>query len=100
MLLPDTHAVFAKTSWTLIDAIRGGDDARRADAIEKLTTIYWPPVYAFIRRAGHSRDEAADLAQHFFTEKVLKRDLFVAADASRGKLRSLPVQGGAELHPE
>ena len=84
----DTRAPFSETSWTLLDGLRDGDEKARRHAREKLITIYWPAVYAFLRRKGHGRDEAIELTQAFFTDKVLERELFGSehpSDDRRGR---------------
>lgn len=87
MDLTQTNAVFEQTSHTLIEALR---DERTADeAATKITQIYWPPVYAYLRRKGYNRDEAAELTQGFFAEKVVKNRLLERLDPSRGTVRSL-----------
>jgi len=49
--------------------------------------MYWYPVFAFVRRQGHSADEAQDLTQGFFTRLLEKRELG-QADQDRGRFRS------------
>jgi RNA polymerase sigma-70 factor (ECF subfamily) len=44
-------------------------------ALESLCTTYWPPVHAYIRRSGHSADDAADLTQAFFARVIEKGDV-------------------------
>jgi len=84
-----TDQRFQTTSQTLIDAMRSGGDAARREALEQLVRVYWGPIYAFIRRKGHKREDALDLTQAFFTEKIVERDLFAGVDRGRGRLRSL-----------
>jgi len=64
---------------------------RRAEAVtaglEQLCSIYWYPIYAFVRRQGQSVDNAQDLTQEFFL-KLLQEDSFQVADPLRGRLRS------------
>lgn len=62
-----------------------GVEARRA--MEDLCGAYWFPLYAWCRRFGLTAADAEDMVQGFFVE-VLEKDLFAAADASRGKLRT------------
>ena len=87
MNLTQTHARFEETSYTLIHAL--GDDSKSRSAAEELTRIYWPPVYAFLRHSGRNRDEAAELTQGFFCDKVFGNGLFERADPKEGRLRSL-----------
>ncbi len=63
------------------------DETARGQALADLCTLYWPPVYAYIRSRGHAPHDAEDLTQGFFA-KVLERNDFLRTDASRGKLRS------------
>ncbi len=56
--------------------------------LEQLLRAYWGPIYAFIRRSGRSRDEAADLTQEFIAQAVLERDLIQKADPDRGRFRT------------
>jgi len=51
--------------------------------------IYWPAVYAFLRRSGQDRESAAEITQSFFVSKLVEGDLFHRFDSSRGRLRSL-----------
>ncbi len=75
---------FQTTQWDLIAAAR-----REPDALARVLDLYWPPVYAFLRRQGLSQERAGDLTQGFFCDVVLSRDLIAKADASRGRFRSL-----------
>ena len=66
----------------------GNDDtAIRQRALADLCTLYWPPVYAFVRSKGFSVHDAEDLTQGFFAQ-FLEREDFEKSNASRGKLRS------------
>jgi len=57
------------------------------EALERLCSVYWYPVYAYIRRTGHRPEDAEDLTQGFFFE-LLEKNFFRAADRKRGKFRS------------
>ena len=74
---------FQTTSWTLIVQARSS----RED-LGRLLAAYWSPVYAYLRRQGHSPEDAADLTQGFLADIVLKRDLIGQADPDRGRFRS------------
>jgi RNA polymerase sigma-70 factor (ECF subfamily) len=66
----------------------GGRSTNAAEALGRLCSLYWPPVYAFIRRKGHGREDAEDLTQAFFT-RVLEHGVLAQAQRERGKFRSL-----------
>lgn len=77
---------FTTTQWSLVlAAARSG--AADAEALARLCSLYWYPVFAFVRRQGHSADEAQDLTQGFFTRLLEKRELG-QADQDRGRFRS------------
>lgn len=77
---------FATTQWSLVLAAAGGATAGK-DALARLCSLYWYPVFAFVRRQGHSADEAQDLTQGFFT-RLLEKGELGHADQSRGRFRS------------
>jgi DNA-directed RNA polymerase specialized sigma24 family protein len=58
-------------------------------AMEQLVRRYWPAIFAYIRAAGSSVEQAADLTQGFVCDVVLGRNLFSTADQMRGRFRSL-----------
>lgn len=77
---------FQTTRWTLIRRARG-ESAEASLALSELCKIYWYPLYAFVRRKGHSADDAADLTQAFFARLLEKRDLD-AVDPKFGRFQS------------
>src|SRR5687767_7806705 len=81
------NAEFNPTRWSLIAALRSGDDTRARQALDKLCQDYWYPLYAYVRRTGHSAEDAADLTQGFFAQ-LMEKELFTRADPERGRLRS------------
>lgn len=83
----DAFSGFQTTHWSAIRAASSGDADRAPDALESICQSYWYPLYAFIRRFGHSTDDARDLTQEFFA-RCLNRNTFARADASRGRFRT------------
>ena len=78
---------FATTHWSVV--VRAGD-AHSPEASQALATLcenYWFPLYAFVRRAGYSTEDAQDLTQEFFT-RLLAQRLLAKADFRKGKFRS------------
>ncbi|MBP7948224.1 MAG: sigma-70 family RNA polymerase sigma factor [Verrucomicrobiales bacterium] len=80
-----TAAAFPSTRWSLVAAARSGG-ARRA-ALEELCRLYWPPLYAFARRAGLPRADAEDATQAFFAA-ILNDTTLDAASVGQGRLRT------------
>jgi DNA-directed RNA polymerase specialized sigma24 family protein len=89
MSLDETRARFQTTEWTLVSRLRDGDAEERSRAMDVLVRRYWPAVYAWLRRDGHERDQAAEIVQHFFADVVLVRGLLERADRESGRLRNL-----------
>lgn len=78
---------FATTQWTLVLAAGRRGSVEAEEALASLCALYWYPVFAFIRRRGHTGDEAQDLTQSFFARLIEKGDL-AAADRDRGRFRT------------
>jgi RNA polymerase sigma-70 factor (ECF subfamily) len=55
--------------------------------MEELARIYWPPLYAYLRRTGATAADAEDLTQAFFGRLIEHNDL-KAVDAAKGRFRS------------
>lgn len=64
---------FDTTNWKLLLDAGGDDSAEARDAMALLFETYWAPVYAFVRRRGHSPADAEDLTQAYFTRFFEKR---------------------------
>ena len=79
--------MFATTHWSVVLAASDADSAGSRAALEKLCGNYWRPIYAYVRRRGHSREEAEDLTQGFF-EHFLERKLLAVVDRQRGRFRT------------
>ena len=57
---------FPATEWTKILNPLG-----RERVYSELYARYWKPLYAYLRGRGFTNDQAKDLVQGFFTDKVL-----------------------------
>ncbi|MBL9171607.1 MAG: sigma-70 family RNA polymerase sigma factor [Verrucomicrobiales bacterium] len=80
-------AWFPATRWTDIVAAGRDSSPAAAEALNRLCSTYWYPIYAYIRRKGHSDADAKDIAQGFFSH-ILERNLVGTADRTKGKFRS------------
>jgi RNA polymerase sigma-70 factor (ECF subfamily) len=80
---------FLTTHWSLLQDLKGAEEANSRALIELLLERYWKPVYCYLRRKGYANEQAKDLTQGFFHEVVLNRRLFERADPDRGSFRSL-----------
>jgi RNA polymerase sigma factor (sigma-70 family) len=88
---PDGNArgetLFATTLWTVVAQARDGDSIQAREALERLCGSYWYPLYAHVRRQGHSREDAQDLTQEFFA-RLLAGNYISLADRNRGRFRT------------
>lgn len=84
---PTSHRQFATTHWSVVLAARDGSPEQAAQAWERLCTSYWYPLYAYLRRTGHSPHDAQDFTQSFLARMIERRDL-ASVVRERGKFRS------------
>lgn len=87
--------LFHTTQWSLVVSAGDRQSARSDEALAKLCLDYWPPLYAYIRRSGHSLHAAQDLTQEFFA-RLLEKNYVQSADRERGRFRSFLL--GAVKH--
>lgn len=79
--------VFVTTKWSVVLAAGRSDTTKAHAALEKLCRTYWYPLYAYVRRRGHSPEDAQDLTQEFFAQLLEGRSL-AGADPNLGRFRS------------
>ena len=79
--------MFPATQWTAVLAAGGSPSPESAAALERLCSSYWYPLYAFVRRSGHSPPDAEDLTQEFFA-RLLEHNWIAHADRHKGRFRS------------
>jgi RNA polymerase sigma factor (sigma-70 family) len=77
---------FTTTRWSVVLEAQS-DLPAASEALEKLCRTYWWPIYSFVRRQGHTAEEAQDLTQGFFA-MLLERHDFNAVRREKGRLRS------------
>jgi RNA polymerase sigma factor (sigma-70 family) len=75
------------TKWSVVLAAGRSDTTGAQTALEKLCRTYWYPLYAYVRRRGHSPEDAQDLTQAFFAQLLEDRSL-AGADPNLGRFRS------------
>lgn len=79
--------IFATTRWTVVLAA-GRKSGPQADvALEELCRTYWFPLYSYVRRQGHSREDAEDLTQAFFL-RFLEKNYLEGLGSDKGKFRA------------
>ena len=75
------------THWSVVLSAREQPSARSAAALETLCRTYWHPLYAFVRRQGHSPADAQDLTQEFFA-RLLQKEYLHSVARAKGKFRT------------
>jgi len=82
-----TAAEFTTTHWSVVLAAGQSSSPASQAALEQLCRRYWYPLYAYVRRRGHSPEDAQDLTQSFF-ERLLERDLLADLRPAGARFRS------------
>jgi RNA polymerase sigma-70 factor (ECF subfamily) len=78
---------FPTTRWSLILATREKPTTQARDALARLCTNYWYPLYAYVRcRCAHIED-AQDLTQGFFA-CLLEKNYLKDFNCERGRFRA------------
>src|SRR5690242_3677903 len=80
-------ATFGLTRWSVVLAAGRSDSTHAQAALEKLCRTYWQPLYVFVRRQGHTPQDAQDLTQEFFA-RLLEKKYLGAVDPAKGRFRS------------
>jgi RNA polymerase sigma-70 factor (ECF subfamily) len=80
-------AAFVTTHWSVVLTAGRADTTKARDALARLCQTYWHPLYAYVRRLGHSPPDAQDLTQEFFA-RLLAKNYLAGAEESRGRFRS------------
>jgi RNA polymerase sigma factor (sigma-70 family) len=87
---PDTaiggpHDRFPSTQHSLFEAVAAG---LPTDALDRVTALYWKPVYRFLRlKFRKDNEDAKDLTQGFFAA-ALEREFFARFDPSKASFRT------------
>ena len=87
---PQTAAgpsLFLTTHWSVVLAAKDKSSPESAAALEVLCRATGIPLYAFVRRQGHSPTDAQDLTQEFFA-RLLAKEYLQAADPEKGRFRT------------
>lgn len=85
--MSQTAARFPPTCWTTIIQLQEADEAERGAVLEGICATYWPPLYAYARMRGLSREDAEDATQDFLS-RLLRGAALDEIRPSGAKLRS------------
>lgn len=61
---------FATTRWSMVMQLSAAETGAARNALGELARRYWYPVYVYLRRCGHPRAGAVDLARRFLRQLV------------------------------
>jgi RNA polymerase sigma-70 factor (ECF subfamily) len=75
------HYRFPTTRWNLVQS------SMNMKALDSLVSIYWKPLYFFVRQHGHDNETSKDIVQEFL-KTLLERDALKRADPARGRFRT------------
>lgn len=78
---------FVTTRWSIVLTAGRSNTGRAQEALSRLCETYWYPLYAFVRRRGHSPEDAQDLTQEFFA-RLLEHNWVGDADRAKGRFRT------------
>lgn len=78
---------FATTRWTIVLSAGHKSSPNSDRALAELCQTYWYPLYAYVRRQGHTQEDAEDLTQAFF-ERFLAKNYLDGLAAERGRFRA------------
>jgi RNA polymerase sigma-70 factor (ECF subfamily) len=78
---------FGSTLWTLVLTARDASTLEAQRALNTLLSLYWKPVYHYIRRRGHDSETAKDFTQDFMTH-LLEGSFLAHLEPAQGKFRS------------
>jgi RNA polymerase sigma factor (sigma-70 family) len=79
--------VFVTTRWTVVLSAGRKSSSHSDQALAELCQTYWYPLYAYVRRQGHAKEDAEDLVQAFFA-RFLEKNYLDGLSAVRGKFRA------------
>jgi RNA polymerase sigma-70 factor (ECF subfamily) len=78
---------FFTTRWTVVLSAGNKASPQSDQALGELCQSYWFPLYTYVRRQGHSKEDAEDLVQAFFSS-FLEGNYLAQLKAERGKFRA------------
>lgn len=72
---------FPPTSWTLVRS------SQNLKALGSLVSVYWKPLYFFVRQQGYPNETSKDIIQEFL-KTLMERGSLRRADPARGRFRT------------
>ena len=86
----ETDVRFGETPWSIVVAAGATTEPRAQAALTELCSIYWRPVYAYLRRSGYHTHDAQDFTQSFF-QHLLENETLRRVSREKGRFRSFLI---------
>src|SRR6266436_6546593 len=80
-------AWFKTTHWSTGLHAADSNDPMAEASLGRLCEVYWYPLYYYIRRLGHSPEDAQDLTQEFLA-RLVHKDYLKGVKQEKAKFRS------------
>lgn len=77
---------FPDTPWQLVGRLRAPAEADRDEALSRLLSAYWVPLFTFAKSLGYRDPDAEDLVQGF-CQSLIESGTLGRADPAKGRLR-------------
>src|SRR6266581_1726002 len=78
---------FKTTHWSSVLHAADSNDPMAEASLSRLCQTYWYPLYYYIRRLGHSPQDAQDLTQEFLA-RLVHKDYLKGVKQEKAKFRS------------
>jgi RNA polymerase sigma-70 factor (ECF subfamily) len=82
-----SHDRFATTRWSMVMHQASGDSPEASRALDELAQRYWYPVYAYVRRCGHTPAIAQDITRTFLHRLISRFPSSSREQPSHGHFR-------------
>ena len=83
---PSGGSNFNTTCWHVVTSSQDQDSTVRRESLGELYKSYWYPLFAYLRRKGHSTEAASDYVQSFFLE-LIDKEFLSAVSPDKGRFR-------------
>jgi RNA polymerase sigma-70 factor (ECF subfamily) len=83
----DKTVSFEHTNWFTVRKAGVPESPGSDAARDHICQAYWYPIYFYVRRLGHSAEDAQDFTQEFFS-RLYHKNYLQSADSKKGKFRS------------
>jgi len=80
-------AWFKTTHWSSVLHAADSNDPMAEASLSRLCQTYWYPLYYYIRRLGHTPEDAQDLTQEFLA-RLVHKDYLKGVKQEKAKFRS------------